>query len=83
MTRSDSFLARYANAANANRHAIAAADEAMVARHNVDTGDIVEDLISDKIAQGNLIDAQATQIRTLTTMLRALGHYGAGVGFNG
>lgn len=75
MTRTDSFLARYAAAANANREKIAAADKAMVARHDVDTGDIVADLVDDKHELLNVIDAQAAQIRTLTTMLRALGHY--------
>lgn len=44
-------------------------------RRDDTTGDLVQDLIDDKFAQSNLIEAQRNQITALTTILRALGHY--------
>ena len=41
----------------------------------------VKDLIKDKHAQSDLIDAQHDQIQRLTQMLRGLGHYTPVVGF--
>jgi len=78
-----SFMHRSAVQANKNRKHIKKMTEALNHRLGTPghTDNVVEDLIKDKHAQSDLIDAQHDQIQRLTQMLRGLGHYTPDVGF--
>jgi hypothetical protein len=83
MTTAAALIENYAARANKGTATIAQAVQAMNAQSEVDTGNAFADAIDDKYAMSDVIAAQEQQIRTLTQMLRALGHYAPGAGFNG
>lgn len=75
MNTAATIIENYAARANKGTATIAQAVQAMDARSEIDTGNALADAIEDKYAMGDVIAAQEQQIRTLTQMLRALGHY--------